>query len=167
MNTKILVLVLAIVIGFLGDQTTLGTASGLSQTHTPVPGVPFEVGVGSYALVQNDVEINVLTIEDSRCPADVLCVWQGEAKISINVIKDSQDLGNFVMSTLEEKSTQRFNNFTIKLVEVQPYPYSNKEIMLSDYVITLVVSDTNTAVSPLKQYLDGVQIDKIVCSADL
>jgi len=167
LNTKILVLVLAIVIGFLGDQTTLGTASGLSQTHTPVPGVPFEVGVGSYALVQNDVEINVLTIEDSRCPADVLCVWQGEAKISINVIKDSQDLGNFVMSTLEEKSTQRFNNFTIKLVEVQPYPYSNKEIMLSDYVITLVVSDTNTAVSPLKQYLDGVQIDKIVCSADL
>lgn len=142
-------------------------ASGLSQTQTPISGVPFNVEVGSHVLIQNGVEINVLDIEDSRCPADVLCVWQGEAKISINVIKDSQDLGNFVLSTLEEKSTQRFDSFTIKLVEVQPYPYSNKEIMLSDYVITLVVSDTITTVSPLKQYLDGVPIDKIVCSANL
>ncbi len=166
MNTKIIVLVIAIVIGFLGVQNILD-ASGLSQTQTPVIGVPFNVGVGSHVLIQNGVEINVLGIEDSRCPADVLCVWQGEAKISVNVTKDSQDLGNFVLSTLEEKSTQRFDSFTIKLVEVQPYPYSNKEIMLSDYVITLVVSDTITTVSPLKQYLDGVPIDKIVCSADL
>ena len=167
MNTKIIVLVLAIVIGFLGGQTTLDTASGLSQTHTPVPGVPFEIQVGDSAQITNGVKITILNVEDSRCPADALCVWQGEAKISINVIKDSQDLGNFVLSTLEEKSTQRFNNFKIKLVEVQPYPYSNKEIMLSDYVITLLVSDTHTAVSPLKQYLDGVPIDKIVCSANL
>ena len=106
-------------------------------------------------------------MEDSRCPADVLCIWQGEAKISVNVIKDSQDLGNFALSTLEEKATQRFESFTIKLVEVQPYPSSNKEIKLSDYIITLVVSDTRTIASPLKQYLDGIAIDKIVCSADL
>ena len=167
MNTKIIVLVLAIVIGFLVGQTILDTVSGLSQTLTPVLGVPFEVGVGSHAQVENGVEINVLNVEDSRCPADVLCVWQGEAKISINVIKDSRDLGNFILSTLEEKTTQRFDSFTIKLVEVQPYPYSNKEIKLSDYVVTLVVSDTRTIVSPLKQYLDGIPIDKIVCSSDL
>lgn len=129
--------------------------------------VPFEVHVGDSVLLTNGTEISILNVEDSRCPADVLCVWQGEAKISINVIKDSQDLGNFVMSTLEEKTTQRFDSFTIKLIEVQPYPYSNKEIMLSDYVVTLVVSNTHTVASPLKQYLDGIPIDKIVCSSDL
>ncbi|HSF28523.1 MAG TPA: dienelactone hydrolase family protein [Nitrosopumilaceae archaeon] len=139
----------------------------MSKTIHPNLDVPFEIQVGDTAQVSNGTEITILNVEDSRCPANVLCVWQGEAKISINVIKDSQDLGNFVLSTLEEKTIQTFDSFTIKLVEVQPYPYSNKEITLSDYVVTLVVSDTHTVVSPLKQYLGGIPIDKIVCSAEL
>ena len=129
--------------------------------------VPFEVLVGDSVKLVNGAEISILNVEDSRCPADVLCIWQGEAKISVNVIKDSEDLGNFVLSTLEEKKTQRFDSFSINLVDVQPYPYSNKETKISDYVVTLLVSDTRATTSPLKQYLDGIAIDKIVCSADL
>lgn len=148
-------------------QIVFGEPISVSKTIHPNLDVPFEIQVGDTVQVSNGTEITILNVEDSRCPADVLCVWQGEAKISINVIKDSQDLGNFVLSTLEEKTIQTFDSFTIKLVEVQPYPYSNKEIMLSDYVVTLVVSDTHTVVSPLKQYLGGVPIDRIVCSAEL
>lgn len=148
-------------------QIVFGEPISVSKTIHPNLDVPFEIQVGDTAQVSNGTEITILNVEDSRCPANVLCVWQGEAKISINVIKDSQDLGNFVLSTLEEKTIQTFDSFTIKLVEVQPYPYSNKEITLSDYVVTLVVSDTHTVVSPLKQYLGGIPIDKIVCSAEL
>jgi carboxymethylenebutenolidase len=140
---------------------------GLSQTLSPVLGVPFEIGVGSYAQVQNEVEITVLNVEDSRCPADALCIWQGEAKVEINVKQDSEDLGDFALSTLAEKMNLIFDDFTIRLIDVQPYPLSSKEINISDYFITLVVSDTKSVKSPIEQYQDGISIDKIVCSDDL
>ena len=167
LSTKIIILTLTIVLCLLGGQTIFGGSIGLPLTIDQNLDVPLEVHVGNNLLFTNGVQISILNVEDSRCPADVLCIWQGEAKISLNVIKDSKNLGNFVLSTLKEKSIQRFDNFTIKLVEVEPYPNSKKEIMLSDYVITLVVSDTRTFVSPLKQYQDGIPIDKIVCSAEL
>lgn len=168
MNTKIIpILVLTFVFSLPSGQIVFGEPISISKTIHPNLGVPFEIQVGDNAQIPNGAEITILNVEDSRCPADVLCVWQGEAKITINVMKDSQDRGNFVLSTLQEKTMQSFDSFTIKLVEVQPYPYSNKEILLSDYVITLVVSDTRTVMSPLKQYLGGVPIDKIVCSAEL
>jgi carboxymethylenebutenolidase len=165
-NTKIIILALAFVLSLTGAQSMLNTYS-LSQTLSPVPGEAFEVGVGSYAQVQNGVEITVLDIEDSRCPADALCIWQGEAKVEINVRQDSEDLGDFVLSTLAPQANLIFDDFIIRLVEVQPYPFSGKEINISDYIITLVVSDTKTVKSPIEQYQDGISIDKIVCSDDL
>ena len=160
-------LTLTLIFSLLSGQSVLGAGISLSETIYQNLDVPFEIQVGDSAQFTNGAEITILNVEDSRCPADALCVWQGEAKISINVIKDSQDLGNFVLSTLQEKTTQSFDSFTIKLVQVQPYPYSSKEIQLSDYSITLVVSDIHIVMSPLKQYLDGIAIDKIVCSDDL
>lgn len=151
--------------GLIGVQSI--NSYGLSQTLSAVTGLPFEVGVGSIVQVQNGVEITVLDVEDSRCPADVQCIWQGEAKVHINVKEDSKDLGDFVLSTLAEKMNQSFENFTIRLIEVQPYPYSTKEINASDYSITLVVSGTKSVKSPMEQYHDGVSIEKIVCSNDL
>jgi carboxymethylenebutenolidase len=165
-HTKIIILSLVFVLSLAGAQSMLNTHS-FAQTLSPVPGVPFDVGVGSYAQLQNGVEITVLDVEDSRCPADVLCIWQGEAKVEINVRQDSEDLGDFVLSTLAPQANLIFDDFTIRLVEVQPYPFSSKEINISDYIITLVVSDGKTVKSPMEQYQDGISIDKIVCSDDL
>ena len=106
-------------------------------------------------------------IEDSRCPADVTCVWQGEARVSINVVKDLKDLGNFVLSSMQDKATLSLDSFTITLVQVQPYPYSSKEILPSDYIITLVVSDTTNILPPLKQFRSGVAASEIICKPSL
>lgn len=148
-------------------QAVQGFAASLSKTIYPHLDVPFELGVGHTAVVPNDIEITILNIQDSRCPADVTCVWMGEAKISINVVKDLKDLGNFVLSTIEDKTTLSFDIFTITLVQVQPYPYSSKEIPPSDYVVTLLVSDTTNIPSPLKQLRSGVAASEIKCKPSL
>jgi len=124
---------------------------------------PFEIKVGNSLVIPDGILITILNVEDSRCPADVLCVWQGEAKVLINVKKASQYLGNFTLTSTAGQETQSFDGYSIKLVEVQPYPYSSKEIMPSDYAVTLAVSKKSNLLSPLQQFKSGVGIDQIKC----
>ena len=128
---------------------------------------PFEINVGNSLVTPDGTLITILSIEDSRCPADVLCVWQGEAKVLINVKKDSQDLGNFTLTSTAGKETQSFDGYSIKLVEVQPYPFSNKVTLQSDYVVTFTVSEKSSLLSPLQQFKSGVGIEEIKCKEGL
>jgi len=68
---------------------------------------------------------------------------------------------------MQDKATLSLDSFTITLVQVQPYPYSSKEILPSDYIITLVVSDTTNILPPLKQFRSGVAASEIICKPSL
>ena len=60
-------------------------------------GEQFQLKVNQIAILKSDnIEIKFLNVtNDSRCPSDVTCVWEGEVKISVNVVKDKNPLGNF------------------------------------------------------------------------
>jgi hypothetical protein len=79
--------------------------------------------------------------EDSRCPTDVKCVWEGDAKILIGVKR-----GQAKAFTIELHTNGRFNqtgkyqNYIIKLIAVNPYPKTSAKIKPSDYVATLLVT---------------------------
>ena len=125
-------------------------------------GVPFQLGFNQTATMQ-DLQIKTTNITDSRCPSDVTCVWQGQAKILVNVVKNGQDSGNFTLTTLNDKkqTVPSFDQYYIELMKVDPYPISGKKIQLSDYVITLKLS----LFSPLKQFRSG--ISQVTCMQDL
>jgi hypothetical protein len=76
--------------------------------------------------------------EDSRCPSDVTCVWAGQVSIVVNV-KAPGGEGQLALTLGGGRGEAKtFGNYSIRLVDVQPYPVSTKEISLSDYVATLV-----------------------------
>ena len=159
-DTKIIIILIAFAFILVNVQ---GAAISLDKVSLDTP---FHLGVGNTAeLIPNDIKITILNVEDSRCPADVLCVWQGEAKVSINVKRDSQYLGNFTLINTAGHETQSFDGHSIKLVEVQPYPYSSKEILPSDYVVTFTVSEKSNLLSPLQQFKSGVGIEEIKCKS--
>jgi len=117
------------------------------------------------AIISDGPEISILDIQDSRCPSDVTCVWEGEVKILINVVNDHNPLGNFTLTSRagdKDLSTQTIDGFSIQVIDVNPYPISTKQIPLSDYVVTLVVSE-KTIPPPLKQLKSGVALDEIKC----
>jgi len=159
-----------ILVAFAFSLLIVQNAYGLDippDTIFPNLNEPFEIKVGNSLVLPDGILITVLGIEDSRCPADVLCVWQGEAKVSINVKRVSQDLGNFTLTNTAGQETQSFDVYSIKLVGVQPYPFSNKEILQSDYVVTLTVSERLSLLSPLQQFKSGISIEKIKCKEGL
>lgn len=165
-DTKTAIILVAFVFSLLIVQN----AHGLNippDTIFPKLDEPFEVKVGNSLVIPNGILITVLDVEDSRCPADVLCVWQGEAKVSINVKRALQELGKFTLASTVGQETQIFNQHSVTLVQVQPYPYSSKEILPSDYVITFIVSEKSSLLSPLQQFKSGVGIEEIKCKEGL
>jgi len=132
--------------------------------------LPIGLKIGETADISSDLKMTLLEVEDSRCPSDVVCVWQGTVSAKVQFQKGSQDLGIFTISMegLEEEE-QTFDGYYIRLTNVSPYPESTMPIQESDYVLTFFVSmaETNQIDSPLKQFKSGVPFSEIKCRDNL
>ncbi|MDR6299890.1 hypothetical protein [Mesonia maritima] len=64
-------------------------------------------------------------VEDSRCPSDVTCVWQGEAKIKMSLDKNEELVEEkiIVLTNPEgEGATFTLGKETFKIYGLKPYP---------------------------------------------
>jgi len=119
----------------------LASACSHAPTTPSAPiGTPFRIGVGQTVRLQSaGVELGFdEVLEDSRCPADVVCVWAGTAKLkawlSVNGARRDIELKTFPRQPLA------IDDFTIDVQALEPFPYSNVRIDKRGYVATLVVT---------------------------
>jgi hypothetical protein len=86
-------------------------------------------------------------LEDSRCPVNVRCVWEGNAKIALAIKEFSPRAGGgssleVLSSTVELNTSSRFatkqkvSDFTVELLRVEPTPVAGAQTR--HYVITLI-----------------------------
>lgn len=108
-------------------------------------GVPFSVGFDQTAVIESEgLEVRFsAVIEDSRCAANVVCIWAGRAKIQVDVSQNGESLGQHEL-TLETGmggiTTQTIGDYRIHLSFLDPYPGTTEPIEESGYVAILVVS---------------------------
>lgn len=91
-------------------------------------------------------EIKLLNIEDSRCPSDVQCVWSGQVTATVSVTSSEQSLGNFDLTLRpgqDDLAIQKIDCYSIKLVQVVPYPNTTQNIDILDYFTTLTIYPSN------------------------
>jgi len=129
----------------------------------------FQLKAEQTAILESEnIKMKFLNVtRDSRCPSDVACVWEGQVTILVNIKQNDQDLGNFKLTQIggqEKLAVQNFVGQKIELIEVNPYPKSTENIQLSDYVATLVVSDTldRTIIIPPGTSKQGCE-EKMIC----
>jgi len=83
-------------------------------------------------------------LNDSRCPSDVQCVWEGNAMVKFVVSIDQSEHE----ITLNTNGGQNFpsdtllQGYSIQLTELVPYPESTSTIHQEDYEATIVVKST-------------------------
>lgn len=75
-------------------------------------------------------------IEDSRCPADVNCIWAGIAKIKIRLSKNGRKITT-ELDTMGNNTAVTFYGYSIKLVGLTPEPRSNVRIDRNGYMAKL------------------------------
>ena len=119
-------------------------AAGCSGPTAPdrVPkGEPFDLRIGDSALTTDDIRITFDTVRsDSRCPMDALCVRAGEAVIAVTLSRVGEAAVGRELDTTPARSSTTFLNFSITLSSLQPYPRSDRQIQLNDYIATFVVN---------------------------
>lgn len=124
------------------------TATPVS-TPAPQPDVAFEepfstrlgnpLTVGTHALRDTFQEVS----EDSRCPADVVCIWAGQVIVVVALREGEHNLGSesLIVGNAEE-SAKKIGDYMVEALVVDPYPVSTGAIAPSDYALTLKVTET-------------------------
>lgn len=162
--------ILAVLVFSLQFTQTANAAILPDPTKTIHPDLDskFERSVGQSAEFRGSFVITILDVIDSRCPIDGTCIWEGKVEIPINVVKNSTDLGRFILSSPGGRETsQEIGGHTITLSSVQPYPKLGKEIPKSHYILSLVVSEKLKPASPFKQVVSGISPENVICKMGL
>lgn len=95
----------------------------------------FQINI-EYQSANNSIKFTITEINDSRCPGDVVCVWEGKADVKIEV--ESPQAGSIVLSTYDNL-IDTVGNFSFELIDVSPYPISTENIKVEDYDVTLKI----------------------------
>jgi len=74
-------------------------------------------------------------VEDSRCPIDAICVWQGNAGVELGLTLGTGPTVPYVVNTTLEPRAARVGGFTLTLLEVAPAPTSQGAIDPDRYSI--------------------------------
>ena len=121
---------------------TLAACDGSPSQPDRVPtGQLFDLRVGDSALTTDDLRIRFDTVRsDSRFPLDALCVRAGEAVIALTISRGGEIPVGRELDTTPARSSTTFQNFTITLSSLQPYPHSGRQIQPGDYIGSFVVN---------------------------
>jgi hypothetical protein len=107
---------------------------------TPVLGDEFTLAPGEQAQVEGtQLGVKFISVAgDSRCPMNALCITGGDALVKIEAVSSSgktpYDLHTGDMQPVKH------GEFTVALVQLQPYPFAGKTTEPGDYRATLRVT---------------------------
>ena len=105
---------------------------------------PFTLGIGRTAyLAAEDLTITLVEVrDDSRCPANTVCVWAGQVTVELALARRSGPARRLVLTgfpTPEHPLTQASGPLTIRVLAVNPYPSVGAPFPPDDYQVTLIV----------------------------
>ncbi len=115
------------------------------------------------AFTKGGVTITVLdVIEDSRCPSDVVCVWQGTLKVRV-LLESGLGSGEQVFELGQPITTEAEE---VVLEEVLPVPNAGEEIPQSAYSFRFSVKARNSHIPVLEVPVQSRFDNKIVYTTD-
>jgi len=76
-------------------------------------------------------------LEDSRCPVDVTCVWEGNGKVVIGIAAGMGPTHALILNTSLEPRSVVWSGIRVTLLELTPAPHSGTSIPAEDYAVRL------------------------------
>jgi hypothetical protein len=89
-----------------------------------------------YHSIDNTLNFSIIEINDSRCPSDVTCIWEGKVDVKIEIKSPFQGI---VLLSTYNNAIDTLGNYSFELKDVSPYPVSTKTIKLEEYNVTLKI----------------------------
>jgi hypothetical protein len=112
------------------EKSPVAPTVPLNQEFTLAPGQASTVDSTS-------VRVEFMRVSgDSRCPADAICVWGGDALVHIRV-SDGGSADYELHTGDQSRASITHGGMRVELVQLQPYPFSSRTIPPEDYRATL------------------------------
>ncbi len=119
----------------LGTLLLCGCKSS-SGPVSPKLGEEFSMKVGeSVTLQDGGAVISVQSVEDSRCPVNLMCFWAGIARVSCKL----SDIP-FALSIYSEAVDTLLSGYRVELTSVDPWPTAQSTPAQEDYVVKFIVT---------------------------
>lgn len=104
------------------------------------PGVPFSLLVGETAVLNGSQLTFTRVSADSRCPANAVCVWEGEARIEVRVARDGgAGETRIIQLRPPPENETRIGDLIVRFVSLSPYPGTFDENRRPPYVAKLEI----------------------------
>ena len=118
-----------------GGNAPTSPTPGLNEEFTLSPGQTATVNGANVRLTFDRVS------EDSRCPTDVSCVWEGDAVVVLEVKVEAEEATREVHTQGDgsRSRTAPVGDYVVTLVRLEPVPRSTTPIQASAYRATLRV----------------------------
>lgn len=131
-------------LGALALMAACGAQSDLqTDPSTSVVGDTtfFRLPIGTTGAV-GDLSIQFTAVdEDSRCPAGVQCVWEGNAELRLTLTDGTGSVVARVNSAVEPRVIDA-SGYSISYRDLSPHPVSDQPFDSSDYAAELAVAPT-------------------------
>ena len=115
---------------------------------TAAAGVPVRLAQGVVADLPGGRTLALVAVTaDSRCPANVQCVWAGEANLLFEWGVRGALTRVPLVTSPGRGSASLPGGFVLRALELQPTPLSGTPIPLSDYAVTVVIEPDAVATS--------------------
>ena len=76
-------------------------------------------------------------LSDSRCPTDVVCVWEGNAEVEIGIRAGMGPTVPLRLNTTQEPRFVDWQGIRVTLLALMPAPRSDTDLRPEDYSVTL------------------------------
>ena len=121
-----------------------GTAPTAPTPATPALNEDFILAPGQTAVVKDtDIRLTFDRVsEDSRCPTDVTCIWEGDATVLLRIKAAAADEVTREVHTQGDAPRSRkapAGDYVVTLVQLDPAPRSTAAVAPSAYRATLRV----------------------------
>lgn len=113
-----------------------GCGSGFPDATRVEPGQEFVLSIRGAADVKGLQVQFEQVLEDSRCPMNARCVWEGNARVAFRITQSGKS-SSLVLNTSERFETrQEFGDITLRLVRLDPTPMAGEKVKA--YTVVLI-----------------------------
>ena len=128
---------------FLAALLTIGILPGVGAAKGVRLGEEFQMRIGQRVKVSGThLFIDFIDVlEDTRCPADLLCGWAGNATLNLDLTWKGRQPNSVLVNTTSGPAQAEIRRFIVKLVKLEPLPLVGRPIDRADYVATLIVTE--------------------------
>ena len=119
---------------------------GCKQAPTDAIGVSFghefTLKVGQQAVLDGEQLTIVFekVLDDSRCPTGSICVWEGNARVAIKLLKSGDGGKNLELNTTVQPKKDSFLHYEVGLKRLDPYPSTEELLDTKNYRASFIVS---------------------------